>query len=727
MIRKFSKISGIGVFSAYEWPENLEEFSARNVIYGWNYSGKTTLSRIARSLSSGNTSALPAGGRFEILMDGASLSSGSISSPDANVRVFNADSVEASLLWNGGAAPILVLGEDSVLFQQQQAALKTRLKKSQIIREAREAFKAGLQAEIDRNMSDIALRVKNDLSLPVFNRAPHLLNALQAASRREEASAEDVAKWWGVLQSEEKTSQKITMPSTDWINGLAAAQCHLKEVAIRISIKRLVEKSALSAWVSEGVDLHAAGDRCAFCEGEITDARWRELEDHHSDSVRQQSGAIRRSLGTMPTTISLHIPSDSNFYPDLRSRVSELSVRVLRLKERIDARIAELRSALERKLDAPDAVIDCPKRPIAALMRLLRRYLDDMSLVVAEHNSRVAEGSSLRSVAKTRLTEYLSVNLFKDRMLLRQQERVDSWVSLIEGRQRYENSLRSRIQDLEGEISRRSIGADRLNYLLKMYFGSDRLRIAAVSGRFQLMRGGSVAGNLSEGEKTAIAFSYFIAKLEEVGSDIGGMTVYVDDPISSLDSNHVFNTFSLIKSRLSKCKQIFISTHNFEFFRLLKTDPFFREIKKEKRVASFYYIRRSGDSSELCALPRAVSRYSSEYHLLFDTLIKFREDSSKVDHIVIPNVLRRMLETYTKFRFPSSSETLDQRLLRIFDEEVAVRTYKLINHLSHSDNASSLHEFPDESEIEAVLDSVMLRLEEFDRDHITGMKEACAS
>ena len=43
MIRRIQQIKGFGVFVDFQWPANLPEFKQFNLIYGWNYSGKTTL------------------------------------------------------------------------------------------------------------------------------------------------------------------------------------------------------------------------------------------------------------------------------------------------------------------------------------------------------------------------------------------------------------------------------------------------------------------------------------------------------------------------------------------------------------------------------------------------------------------------------------------------------------------------------------------------------------
>jgi len=100
--------------------------------------------------------------------------------------------------------------------------------------------------------------------------------------------------------------------------------------------------------------------------------------------------------------------------------------------------------------------------------------------------------------------------------------------------------------------------------------------------RFQIKRANEIAFNLSEGECTLIAFCYFIAKLEDIDTKNKDLIIWIDDPISSLDNNHIFFVFSLIESIITKpikvinqqntykYKQLFISTHNLDFLKYLK-------------------------------------------------------------------------------------------------------------------------------------------------------------
>lgn len=43
MLKSIEKIKGLGVYQNYNKPASTEEFGIKNRIYGWNYSGKTTI------------------------------------------------------------------------------------------------------------------------------------------------------------------------------------------------------------------------------------------------------------------------------------------------------------------------------------------------------------------------------------------------------------------------------------------------------------------------------------------------------------------------------------------------------------------------------------------------------------------------------------------------------------------------------------------------------------
>lgn len=95
----------------------------------------------------------------------------------------------------------------------------------------------------------------------------------------------------------------------------------------------------------------------------------------------------------------------------------------------------------------------------------------------------------------------------------------------------------------------------------------------SVSGEvvgFEGLKGGykrKIKYSLSEGDKSAFAFSFFLAQLEK--GDISKKIVVFDDPISSFDQARRNTTIAHLLKISTKCKQIFISTHDIHFAKAI--------------------------------------------------------------------------------------------------------------------------------------------------------------
>ncbi|MBS1775697.1 MAG: AAA family ATPase, partial [Bacteroidetes bacterium] len=50
MITKVNRIKDFGIFKNFSWDVSINPFKKRNLIYGWNYSGKTTFSKLFNNL-----------------------------------------------------------------------------------------------------------------------------------------------------------------------------------------------------------------------------------------------------------------------------------------------------------------------------------------------------------------------------------------------------------------------------------------------------------------------------------------------------------------------------------------------------------------------------------------------------------------------------------------------------------------------------------------------------
>ncbi|WP_179854241.1 AAA family ATPase, partial [Helicobacter pullorum] len=114
---------------------------------------------------------------------------------------------------------------------------------------------------------------------------------------------------------------------------------------------------------------------------------------------------------------------------------------------------------------------------------------------------------------------------------------------------------------------------------------------------------------LSEGEKTLISFLYFLQLCQgkkEKDEAILDKIIVIDDPISSLSFNYIYEIAQLIKHTFfdseNLYKQIFIFTHNLYFYH-----EFFKIINKEDKknnITSFRIFKNQNNFSCISSLKR---------------------------------------------------------------------------------------------------------------------------
>ncbi|MDE9545205.1 AAA family ATPase [Xenorhabdus bovienii] len=267
--------------------------------------------------------------------------------------------------------------------------------------------------------------------------------------------------------------------------------------------------------------------------------------------------------------------------------------------------------------------------------------------------------------------------------------------------------LESEVTALRREQKDERKGADRVNVLLNHFFGHDGIKLEAQDNhdktavKFQIMRDGKSAYNLSEGECSLIAFCYFIAKLEEPESKDRELIIYIDDPVSSLDGNHIFFMFSLIESLIAKpiknndgsnryrYKQLFISTHNLDFLKYLKKISLPNE--KNHGGHQHFMIERNGASSNISLMPTYLKDYITEFNYLFHQIYKCRDqelvNTNHEPFYSFGNNLRKFLEAFLFYKYPYHDDKNDafERIKKFFgDDDTAIAlANRLNNELSH--------------------------------------------
>lgn len=133
-------ITRFGTFSSLNWKKSVrdrgntvQDFKRLNILYGRNYSGKTTLSRIFRALETGRMPSNYAGATFTIRGDKGDVTQTSIADHDYDVRVYNRDFVSENLSFlinqdvEGEIKSFAIVGEKNKEIENEITAIQERL------------------------------------------------------------------------------------------------------------------------------------------------------------------------------------------------------------------------------------------------------------------------------------------------------------------------------------------------------------------------------------------------------------------------------------------------------------------------------------------------------------------------------------------------------------------------------------------------------------------------
>src|SRR5690606_14500274 len=99
MINRIENIKDFGVYKNFSWSSvtGLKNFNHKNLFYGWNYSGKTTISRIFSSLRDKKIHDSYNNSFFKVNTSAGDFDSSTLQNFPFEILVFNSDYIKDNL------------------------------------------------------------------------------------------------------------------------------------------------------------------------------------------------------------------------------------------------------------------------------------------------------------------------------------------------------------------------------------------------------------------------------------------------------------------------------------------------------------------------------------------------------------------------------------------------------------------------------------------------------
>jgi wobble nucleotide-excising tRNase len=494
-----------------------------------------------------------------------------------------------------------------------------------------------------------------------------------------------------------------------------------KKITLSETIQELVTDSLLQKWVDDGRTYHRDKlNKCAFCGGIITPERWEKIDAHFSKeseelkkAIENEMSALEKSKNYMDVFWKTENITKENYYSLLFSDYENIKNKWDNTVSKHFNLITKLLNKLQERYDDifnPKSI----EKTIDDVSSDIENVIEALNLLAEKNNEKSATlGEDKRKSRKllrySEIARFLSeINYEEEKNLIQDEEE-----KLSISRKNIEDMER-KILNLEGEKKQEELklnnegeAVKKINAHILEFFGHDGLLLEPeIDGddnpktRFVIKRGNEIAYDLSEGECSLISFCYFIAKMEDElnGTEHEKLIIYIDDPISSLDSNHIFFMFSLIETVIARDKkyaQLFISTHNLDFLKYIKRLTIPYDNNKEQ-INHFVIEKRKNDISYRCFLikmPSYLKDYVTEYNFLFKEIYNIaqpfsngkREKYFENNYTLfynLPNNMRRFLECYLFYRFPNTNDPL-KNLGKIFNGHIPALINRVINEYSH--------------------------------------------
>lgn len=743
-VTRVSRLRDCGVFRDFAWPTGLHDFGRYNLVYGWNGSGKTTLSRIFRDLEARRS---PVAGQATFSINGQDVRGDDFAQALLPIRVFNRDFMMDSVFPVGGGdvPPIFVVGKESVEKQKEADRLKAGRSEAQAKLESARSTKQGNERALDRSCVDSARVIKDTLrssgSNPYNNydksnfrdRAQKMAADGDAATHRLSDADRDK-----LLAQHRATPKPTVQPLTyqqPALKPLAGAVGELlSRTVVSAAIQSLKDDAALSTWVRTGLGLHRERNavQCLFCEQPMPEDRLAAIEAHfnaeYEQFMKRLDEMIARIQAESKAAAALALPNSAQLYGDL---VTEYEPAEAALRVALDA--------TGRYLDSLTQVLKEKKgrafEPVALnvdIPGVESGIVDRLNEVIRKHNQACDEFESRVSDARQRLEADSVAGGLGEFGRLR--DAVGGSKAAVQDAEAELERLAGEISRLEREIVEHRQPAEELNEDLRKYLGHDDLKLETKDSGYTLTRYGVPAEALSEGEMTALALLYFLKSLRDRRFDLAQGVVVLDDPVSSLDANALYLAFGFIRERTKDAGQLFIFTHNFSFFRQVRN--WFHHLPRQnrrdvnQRPAWFYMVECSRDGDQRCAsirpLDSLLEQYESEYHYLFARIYRAASSASPAElekNYVLPNMARRLMESFLAFRQPDISGELWQKVKDLkFDEVKKVRILRFLHTHSHGDVVGEPEHDPSVlGEADAVLKDLLDFIRSQDSKHFDAM------
>jgi wobble nucleotide-excising tRNase len=427
-----------------------------------------------------------------------------------------------------------------------------------------------------------------------------------------------------------------------------------------------------SDWVRQGHEHYTetANGKCPYCQ--------RVLPESFEDDIAACFDAQYQ------TDIDDLRQFQLDYISDMRGFIEVLNTNLQKVPPKIDVtdyktRVALLEKTIETNIQR---IADKLKEPSSAVtLENVKKQRDEINDLIAIFNETIQANNDIvgakrqkKAECEKKVWELLAFTMQGDIAAFVSRRKIldDAITALsktIEDGKKASRDFEREISDLNRNITSTAPTVKSINNkLLDSGFQGFTLREKrGQQNVYEVVRpDGSIADNLSEGERNFITFLYFyhLVRGSHADTDVSkDKIVVIDDPVSSMDSSVLFIVSTLVREMVGVCynnaeyreqkrelqgdyiKQIFIMTHNVYFHREITYN-----LTNRYHCVSFFVISKASNNSSirLCVRPSQKEPTEQEnYNPVQNSYAALWSTYREVDTTIsLMNVIRQILEYY---------------------------------------------------------------------------------
>ena len=505
---KAIEIDNFGSFKDFNWKKDVGDyisdvtakFSEINIIYGRNYSGKTTLSRIINCLDKQVVHPDYINSKFEIILeDSTSIKSDNLYN-NLNVKVYNSDFMKEKLKWfydkNYGIEPFTILGEKNIDIQNEIEAKEKDIEeinkkiteKNSEYDSSKKKFKE-IKENLESKLTEEARKIKENTNY--FNAVTYNRKTLTESFLKFKDNNVDI------LTDEEKIllrkqideGKREEIPLLNEIEILDENQINqineLLKTQIKISepIQELLNNSLLENWVRQGKKLQENRKTCAFCGSVLTDEIWKKINMHFNNEseifIKRLDEALKKIKILEEKLENYKMLNNENIISTLSEKLKNELFIFNTDREKLRKCYIDIKGKIEKKREQISSYDEIP-----VFISKINEIIDRINFIINEHNEYCKSIEERKKDARNKLLLNKEKELFLSLDYTKKYKAQKLAEEEKNNKEKELNSLnvqnielKNQKLDLERSLKDETKAAELINKYLKDYFGRNDLEL----------------------------------------------------------------------------------------------------------------------------------------------------------------------------------------------------------------------------------------------------------